>query len=126
MQQTVKNIEKAIKRELGEYYHCAWREKIVEMVENEEREKQLVEWIKNEIEIAVKVANVVCPADMDKKYTDKDFALYLEQMQKIAVLSHFKTLLLHFYTTNEMRKNIEYTIGKIYGVKYDETMNSYV
>lgn len=126
MQQTINNIEKVIKKELGEYYNCAWREKITELIEAEERYKYLVDWINNELDISIKIANVFCPADIDKKYTKGDVKLYLEQMQKIAVLTHCKILLLEFNSTNKMRKNIEYTIEKLYNVKYNNELKCYL
>lgn len=119
-------IQKVLKSKLGEYYSCAWRENIKELLETESKYTKLVKWLDGEIEQRLLMINVFCPADRNENYTNNDFKIYSEQMKDLAIMVHCKELLNDERTTTKMRESIEYTICKIYGVHYSEYLKEYV
>lgn len=126
MQNIQEAIENELRKTLGEYYNCACRAKVEQLVEEEFKYKCLREWIERELDMGGKLINVFCPADRDKNYTNEQVKIYLENMQKIAVLTHCKLILSHLDTTEEMRKNIEYTLCKLYKIKYNDKLKCYI
>ena len=86
----------------------------------------MVNWLNREIELSESVINVFAPADRTKDYTKGNLATYMEQIQKLAILIHSRELLLDSRTTREMRENIEYTLGKLYGIHYSEEFGDYI
>nr|DAP89027.1 MAG TPA: hypothetical protein [Caudoviricetes sp.] len=127
---SVKDMSAAIEREIrkndGIYFSYAWREKLGELLEEESRYAKLVNWLNREIELSESVINVFAPADRTKDYTKGNLATYMEQIQKLAILIHSRELLLDSRTTREMRENIEYTLGKLYGIHYSEEFGDYI
>ena len=108
------------------FFSYAWREKLEEIMIEEKRYGHLVEWLNREIELCESVINVFAPADRTKDYQKGNLVTYMEQIQKLAILIHSRELLLDSRTTKEMRENIEYTLGKLYGIHYNEELESYV
>lgn len=127
---SVKDMSAAIEREIrkndGIYFSYSWREKLGEFLEEESRYAKLVNWLNREIELSESVINVFAPADRTKDYTKGKLATYMEQIQKLAILIHSRELLLDSRTTREMRENIEYTLGKLYGIHYSEEFGDYI
>ena len=122
----LKVIEKELKKGFIEYFSYAWREKINEsLLEEESKYSRLVEWISSEIEQRVSIVNVFCPADKNENYTNNYFSTYMDQMKELAVLIHFRELLLDKRTTTQMRENIEYTVEKVFGVHYNDYLKIY-
>ena len=122
-------IEKEFKKKNDDYFSYAWREKLGELGEflaEESKYTKLVEWITHEIEICNETKNVLSPADKDEKTTCGMINTYLALMQKLAVLVHFREMLLDSRSTTKMRENIEYTICKLYGVHYSEQLKEYI
>ncbi len=118
-------IEKELNKGFEEYFSYAWREKIDEMLTQESKYTKLVEWINTEIEQRISLVNVFCPADKCEGYTSKFFQTYTEQIKDLAMLIHFRELLLDSRSTTKMRENIEYTIEKVFRVHYNEFLNCY-
>lgn len=123
-------ILKAIRNKLNdsfcEYFSYAWREKVDEMLLIESKFTKLVEWLDEEIEQRLSLINVFCPADRTADYKNSYFQTYMEQMKDIAVMTHFRELLLDSRTTTQMRENIEYAIYKVYKIHYNDYLNEYV
>lgn len=126
----VNKILKAIRNKLNdsfcEYFSYAWRDKVDEMLAEESRYTKLVEWLDKEIRQKLSLVNMFCPADRTEDYKNSFFQTYMEQMKDIAVMTHFRELLLDNRTTTQMRENIEYTICKVYKIHYSEFLNDYI
>lgn len=126
-------IMKAIQKEVGQsneiLFSYAWREKLGEIgnfLMQESRYVKLVEWIDKELEMEKKTIAVFCPCDKDENYTNSYFNTYLKAIQKVGVLTHLRELLLASRSTTTMRDNIEYTLCKIYNIKYSEELKDYI
>ena len=122
-------IQKEIKKGNGEFFNYAWREKLGELgsfLEEEGKYSKLVNWIDTEIQSCNSLKNVFCPADRNEQTTMSMVNTYGDLMKKLAILIHCKELLLDSRTTIKMRENIEYTICKLYNIKYVANLNSYV
>lgn len=114
-------------KKIGEQFsEFLWKEKLGEMIETQKRFVKLIEWIDREIEVSGLSIDINAPMNKDKDYTKGDMAAYLEGIQRFAVLVHSRELLLDDRTNGEQRKNIEYTLEKLYGVHYDEYLEDYV
>ena len=124
----LKRIRQEINNSFGHYFSYAWREAIGEMLEQESKYSKLVDWIDREIKDKMTTANFFSPADMDKigDYTNDFFETFREQLSDVATLTYFREVLLDDRTTTKMRENIEYSIGKVFGVHYDEYLKDYV
>ncbi len=119
-------LSKSLRKNNQTFFSYAWREQIENMIATESKYSRLVEWIDREIELSGELLNVFSPADKTEDYTKGYLANYLEQIQKYAVLVHCKDLLLDSRTTTQMRENIEYTLGKLYGIHYSNELEIYV
>lgn len=114
-------------KKIGEQFsEFLWKEKLGEMIETQRRFVRLIEWIDREIEVSGLSIDISAPMNKDKNYTKGDMAAYLDGIQRFAVLVHSRELLLDDRTSGEQRKNIEYTLEKLYGVHYDEYLEDYV
>ena len=127
------NILKAIKDELNkgnnEFFSYAWREKLNELgefLEEESKYSKLVSWIENKINFLNSTKNVFSPADKDSNTTLSMVNTYLNLMQNLVVLIHCKELLLDKRSNTKMRENIEYTICKLFKIRYSEHLGDYV
>ena len=119
-------IANIIRQNIGVYFGYAWRDKIGDMLEEESKYARLVEWINKEIDMCVQLVNAFCPADKDEGYTNGFVNTYLSQMQKLGVLVHCRLLLCDDRTTLEMRENIEYTLCKLYDIRYSTMLKEYI
>lgn len=125
-----KKILTAIRNKLNdgfcEYFSYVWREKVIETLTEESKYTKLVRWLDREIEQTASTVNIFCPADKTENYSNKFFQTYLEQMKNLAVMIHFRELLLDERTTTQMRENLEHTVCKLYGIHYSEFLDDYV
>jgi hypothetical protein len=119
-------IENTLSQTLDIYFSYAWREKIGEFLEEESKYTKLVCWIDKEIDICTKAINVFSPADRDEDYKNRDIKEYLNSMQKLSTLLHFRLLLIDSRSNTKIRENIEYTICKLYDISYSEQLEDYV
>lgn len=122
-------IQKEVKKGNSEFFDYAWREKLGELstfLEEESKYARLVEWIDKELEQANSLKNVFCPADKNELTTMTMVNTYCTLMQKLAILVHCKELLLDNRSTTKMRESIEYTLCKLYRIKYNEKLKVYV
>lgn len=128
-EELLKAIQEVIQNGNDEFFGYAWREKLDEMGEflkEESKYARLVDWIDKEIAQLNSVKNVFCPADRNENTTQSMVCTYLSLIQKLAVLVHCKELLLDKRCTTKMRKSIEYTLCKLYKIKYVEKLNAYI
>lgn len=119
-------LEKQYKKNNKEFFSYAWRENIKNFIEQDSKYQTLVEWIDTQIELAQDLQNVFNPADKTEDYINSYFDTFKEASMNLAILLNFKHLLLHKNTTTTMRDNIEYSICKIYNIKYNKELNSYI
>jgi hypothetical protein len=122
-------IQKEVAKGNEEFFGYAWREKMGELgefLEEESKYAKLVEWIDKELEQCNSLKNVFCPADRTESTTISMVNNYGELMKKLAILVHCKELLLDSRTTIKMRENIEYTLCKLYRIRYNKQLKSYV
>ena len=129
----INDIINAIQKEIGkgqdEFFGYAWREKLGELGEflrEESKYARLVEWINEELQSCNSLKNIFCPADRDENTTLAMVNTYGNLMKKLAILVHCKELLLDNRSTTKMRENIEYTICKLYHIRYSSKLNQYV
>ena len=122
----LKAIEKTLKKSGEEFSSFLWRERMGEALETQKRFSRLVEWINRELETSGCVACIDAPMNRESEYTKGKLADYVEAVQKVGVLVHCRELLTDERTSKEQRENIEYTLGKLYGVHYNEYLESYV
>lgn len=125
----IKAIQNELQKSGSSYFSYAWREKMEQInsfLEEESRHSKLVVWIEKELELMGEIKDIFCPADKTETTTRREIDTYLKTMQKLAVLVHFRELLLDDRTTTEMRDNIEYTICRLYALEYSEMLDCYV
>lgn len=122
----VKAIESQLRGQFDGYFSSAWRKGIGSMIEEASKFNSLVEWINEEIAMVQVGVNANCPADRCDGYTRGNLTAYLTFVQKLAVLVHFRELLLDERTTEQMRENIAYTLEKLYNVRYSEYLKEYI
>lgn len=125
----LKAIEKEIQKGNNEFFGYAWREKLNEIsdfLEEESKYARLVEWINEKIRLVNSTKNVFCPADKSEDTTLAMVNTYLKLMENLAVLIHCKELLLDSRSTIKIRENIEYTLCKIFKIRYSEHLKRYV
>ena len=119
-------LAKQYGKQNAEFFAMAWRQMEGVLLEQASRFSKLVDWCDKEIRQAGGIINVFSPADKTADYSTAQAKLWREQVHYVAELVYFRGLLLDNRTTNEQRKNIEYTIEKLYGIKYSEELNDYL
>lgn len=120
------SLQKQFQANNERFFAFAWREAQGEVLKQASRFALLAEWLDKEIELCGNLINVFCPADRTEWYTNGMKDEYLQQIQKFAVLTHLRELLIDERTTNAQRENIEYTACKLYGIRYSEELEDYV
>lgn len=124
------NFKKALIKQYGaiqgEFLSKAINEQYGDFLEQSSRFFKLVQWCENEIKQAGAIINVFTPADKTDFYTTADFKTFREQVQTVGELVYYHALLLDSRTTTAQRENIEHTICKVYGVKYNEYLGVYL
>ena len=111
---------------MAEFYAAMWKEAQGEFLEQSSKFAQLVEWIDKELRIYAPLVNAFSPADKTTDYTTTDLKNWREQVHYVAELIYFRGVLLDSRTTTEQRRNIDYTMCKIYGIKYDDEIRGYL
>ena len=86
----------------------------------------LISWIESEQRFARRIMQTFSPAFKDKDYPRWQVNEYLRYAQRKAVLEDMLSHLISSKTTIEIFENIEYTICKLYDIKYDECTESYI
>lgn len=126
VEKLMKLLAKQYRKNNKVFFSYAWRENLTNYFEKDSKYQALVEWIDKRLELAQDLQNVFNPADKIDGYTNAYFDTFKETSMNLAILLNFKSLLLHTNTTTTMRDNIEYSICKIYNVKYNKELNSYI
>ena len=122
----LENIKKFMVDNNKVFFSYAWRENVTNILNNEDRYSKLIDWINKEIEKHKTYMNIFNPADKVIGYTNEFFKSYETACKNIAMLLNFKEVLLSEKCTIKMRENIEYTICKVFNIKYNEMLNDYV
>ena len=86
----------------------------------------LISWIESERKFAIKIMQVFSPAFKNEYYSRRYVNDYLRYAQRKAVLEDMLSHLISSKTTIEIFENIEYTLCKLYDIKYDEYLESYM
>lgn len=124
------DFKKALTKQYGamyaEMFARTMQEQAGEILTLASRFEKLVSWCDNEIRTAARVVNSFCPADKTTDYTQAQAKIWREELQHVAELVYFRGLLMDCRTTSKQRENIEYTLNKLYGVKYSEYLGDYV
>lgn len=126
MQDIVKILEKIFYKNNKTFFSYAWREKITNILTTESRYCKLLDWINERIQFNLTLINVFNPADRTRNYTKGNLKTYLKSNQELSVLLNIKSLLIDDNCTTQMRDNLEYTICKLFNIKYSEDMKDYV
>ena len=105
-----------------QFFSYAWREKLGEILKEENKFSRLIEWLDKEIELCGALANIFSPTDWQNDFLPQ----YLETIQKYAVMIHIRALLIDDRMTTKMRKNIEKIVCNQFGVHYNEELDCYV
>ena len=126
IEKILNSIENELKKNNQHFFSYAWRENIINFVENESKYDQLLKWINNQIELQKDKINVLNPADKLKNYSIENFKTYMDALRDFAFLVNMKEILCDTKATNEMRDNVEYSICKIFKIEYSEFLKCYV
>lgn len=124
-EELLENLKKHFRENNEYFFSYAWREKITEILDIEHKYMALVQWIDKQIENDMQCINILNPADKQCGYTNKQFLMYQDACKNVAMLLNFKYILLHIDCNVQMRANIEYTICKIFNIKYNEELKIY-
>lgn len=122
----IKAVEKEYGKSKDEYFNYAWREKITECLNEENKYSKLIEWINERIDLNKININIFNPADRTEQYTNGFFELYRKSCEEIAMLINFKIIILDKRCSIQMRENVEYAICKIFNVCYNKELDSYI
>ena len=110
----------------AEFFAAAFRQVGGELLEQASRYNSLIDWLDNEIRQAGGIINAFSPASKTEDYTTEHAKLWREQVHYVAELVYFRGLLIDNRTSNQERQNVEYTVCKLYGIKYNEYLGGYV
>lgn len=119
-------LEDQYGKQKADFFAMAWRQIEGDLLETASRYSKLVDWCSKEIQQSSALINAFSPADKNDSYTNGFFKVWLDQVHYVAELVYLRGLLVDSRTTNEQRTNIEYTICKRYGVRYNEYLEDYV
>lgn len=109
-----------------EFMDFALKEQITNLLEQSSKYAKLVEWIDKQIEVNKNNMNAFNPSLRNDDYINAYFKNYDEGCKNVAMLLNLRFILSNKHCTNEMRENIEYTICKVFGVHYNESLQAYV
>lgn len=109
------------------FFSYAWRENVNEFLSSESRYSRLVEWINEQIEDCFSLINVFNPSDWagDKVFTIDMMNTYLEKCMELSFLINARTIILDNKCTTEMRKKIEYSLCKMFNIKFNKDLGLY-
>ena len=119
-------IEEDLKKVFESYnkifFSYAWRDKINEFLTAESKYSRLVEWINERIDLEFGIINVFNPADKDECFTNALMKDYLDACKNVALLVNAKTIILDKNCSTKMRENWEYTLCKLFNIKYNSEL----
>ena len=115
-----------LKKEGNLFLPSVWTEAVVAAAERQNRWGKLVAWTDRRLDELAVATNVMTPANRDEDYKKRDLDSWLDNMKDIAVLTSCELILLDEKATEGQRENIEYTLGKLFGVRWSEYLNDYV
>ena len=115
-----------LKKEGNLFLPSVWTEAVVKAAEKQNRWGKLIAWIDRRLDDLAIVTNVMTPANRDGDYKKRDLDDWLDNMKDIAVLTSCELILLDEKATEAQRENTEYTLEKLFGVRWDEYLNDYV
>lgn len=122
----IKAVEKEYGKSIDEYFNYAWREKITECLNEENKYSKLIEWINERIDLNKININIFNPADRTEQYTNGFFELYRKSCEEMAMLINLKIIILDKRCSIQMRENVEYAVCKIFNVYYNKELDSYI
>lgn len=122
----IKAVEKEYGKSIDEYFNYAWREKITECLNEENKYNKLIEWINERIDLNKININIFNPADRTEQYTNGFFELYRKSCEEMAMLINLKIIILDKRCSIQMRENVEYAVCKIFNVYYNKELDSYI
>ena len=127
---TTKDVIDAIgtrlKKEGNLFLPSVWTEAVLAAAEKQNRWGKLVAWTDRRLDELAVATNVMTPANRDEVYKKRDLDSRLDNMKDIAVLTSCELILLDDKATEGQRENVEYTLGKLFGVEWSENFNDYV
>lgn len=115
-----------LKKEGNLFLPSVWTEAVVSAAERQNRWGKLVAWTDRRLDELAVATNVMTPANRDEDYKKRDLDGWLDNMKDIAVLTSCELILLDEKATEAQRENIEYTLEKLFGVRWSEYLNDYV
>ena len=110
----------------GVFFDFVWRNKIENILTEESRFSALANWCETELKLREKILQCFNPADKTDKYSIADFQNFQKQLNEIAMLIWAKETLLDSRCTEQQRTNVEYTICKIFMIRWCEQLKTYV
>lgn len=108
------------------FFDFVWRNKIENILTEESRFSALANWCETELKLREKILQCFNPADKTDKYSIADFQNFQKQLNEIAMLIWARETLLDSHCTEEQRTNVEYTICKIFVIRWCEQLKTYV
>lgn len=119
-------LERLIDKNNNEdFFKYAWREKVKNLYEAESKYEHLLNYMNEQITSNFILINAFNPADKFDTYSKSMFKDYLKACQDLAFLYNMKTIIIDDFCTTEMRDNVEYTICKYYGLRYNKDLLGY-
>ncbi len=122
----IKAIESQYDKSRDVFFSYAWRKCIGECLTDENKYARLVDWINKKIKENLEDINIYNPADRNEKYTNGFFESYCNACKELAMLINLKWIMLDDRCSLKMRENIEYTICKVFNIKFDSKYNMYI
>lgn len=115
-------LKKVFKANNQIFFSYAWREKLKNILTEESKYSRLVEWINERIESEFVIINIFNPADKDETFTNARMKEYLDACQNVSLLVNARTIILDNNCTTQMRDNWEYTLCKLFNLKYSSEL----
>ena len=85
----------------------------------------LISWVRENLDFAKKIMEAFNPSKRDENYANWQIKEYLRYAQMKAVLEDSLVVLESSKSTQQMYDNIEYTLCKLYDIKYIEELETY-
>lgn len=107
------------------FFENTWRSAIENNVKQVIELDKLVKWIDGRLADCEIPLLYFCPADKTDKYTNGMFCSFKGALGEWALLKAMRNLLTCPLCTDAQRQNIEYTLKKEYGLRYNPIMQVY-
>lgn len=85
----------------------------------------LISWVENEMKFSTRIMQTFSPAFKGEDYPRWQVNEYLRYAQRKAVLEDMLSHLNNLKQTKETFENVEYTLCKLYDIKYLEELETY-